>query len=187
LEGTCTSPDNNNNNIDHDGRNTNSVTCHDSATSHDNNTSSSSSSSNGNTLASQDDDVSNKIPSDCQDKTSQCDYWTEVGECQDNPTFMKTRCPRSCQMCPDQLEEILTYGSDLGERQLLTSSIFQTVTQQESVDLIVTVREYIKNLKLHKDIMDMCVNKDESCTIWAIAGECDKNPIYSKCVPRAKN
>lgn len=119
--------------------------------------------------------------SDCQDKTSQCSYWKEVGECEDNRNFMKKRCPRSCNLCPEQLNDDLKHGTDLGEWQLWTGTAFKSVTEQETRDRIVASREYVKNLKLNKEILTkFCVNKDESCTIWAVAGECDKNPMYSE-------
>jgi hypothetical protein len=174
VEGTCASHDNNDSS---NSATISSVTCQDSASTNNNNNNNNSIESNS---VNQHINNTNKVPSDCQDKTSQCEYWAEVGECKDNPTYMSSRCPRSCQSCPDQLEEILMYGIDLGERQLLTSSVFTDVTQQDSTDRIVAARDYVTNLKLHQDIMELCVNKDESCTIWAMAGECDKNPMYSK-------
>ncbi|KAG7369083.1 procollagen-proline,2-oxoglutarate-4-dioxygenase [Nitzschia inconspicua] len=151
LEGTCTAQE------------SNMGTCVNSA-------SNSSATSSGSSSSS----------SDCQDKTSQCSYWKEVGECKDNRAFMAKRCPRSCHLCPDQLQDDLVHGVDLGERQLFTSVNFPDVTEQESLDRIVATREYVQNLHLNEEIKTFCINKNDGCTIWAVAGECDKNPMYMK-------
>lgn len=124
---------------------------------------------------------SNNADDNCQDKTTECEYWKEVGECDDNPAFMEKRCPRSCNLCSDQLQEDLKHGSDMGERQLLSGPSFKMVTEQETLDRIVAMREYRNNLNINDEIKKtFCINKDASCTVWAIAGECDKNPPYSE-------
>ena len=36
--------------------------------------------------------------------------------------------------------------------------------------------EYMETVTLKKDLMDLCKNEHEMCSIWAVAGECDVNP-----------
>jgi len=38
-------------------------------------------------------------PPPCEDGHSSCPTWSQAGECQKNPRYMKMRCMRSCGMC----------------------------------------------------------------------------------------
>jgi prolyl 4-hydroxylase len=50
-----------------------------------------------------------------------------------------------------------------------------------------SARDYIDSMrgKLPTPVLDLCKNEHESCTIWAMQGECDANPTYMKksCAP----
>jgi hypothetical protein len=69
------------------------------------------------------------------------------------------------------------YGTDFGEPQTLEHLAVQ-VLEKDSIKRIRESREYRKGLDRDKGLMDLCKNKHESCTVWAIAGECTKNPGY---------
>lgn len=124
-------------------------------------------------------EVDNNNDNDCQDKSKHCEYWAQVNECVTNRPFMLQRCPRSCELCDDQVNTYLQTGLDLGVEQRLSSKKFK-VTKTQTEAKIVESRQYIQNLHLHEDIIDLCKNQEKSCTVWAVAGECEKNPNFSK-------
>jgi hypothetical protein len=124
----------------------------------------------------QDDDVSEY---GCQDKSEHCEYWAEVNECYTNRPFMLRRCPRSCELCPDQMDAHLQYGLDLGVEQKLSSKKYK-VKQTQTEARIAESRLYLQNLDLHEEVIELCKNREKSCTVWAVAGECEKNPNFSK-------
>ena len=49
--------------------------------------------------------------SDCIDISEDCKYWYENGECESNPSFMKTTCPFSCKLCNNDCKDL---NSDCG-------------------------------------------------------------------------
>ena len=112
---------------------------------------------------------------ECQDNHKQCSYWHGVGECHDNKEFMESRCPRICRLCPDQVEEDLERGVDMGVPQKLWSNKFD-VDEDQTEEIILAAREYLENLDLHHDIKMKCRNYEKLCAVWAVAGECDANP-----------
>jgi hypothetical protein len=111
----------------------------------------------------------------CQDNHKQCGYWQSVGECKDNKEFMETRCPRSCRVCPDQIEEDLERGADMGVPQKLWSNKFN-VDEDQTEETILAAREYMKNMDLHEEVKTNCRNYEKMCAVWAVHGECDANP-----------
>jgi cyclophilin family peptidyl-prolyl cis-trans isomerase len=52
---------------------------------------------------------------DCVDEHSACENWATSGECDRNPGFMHTACPRSCKTCPAPVDPKLT---ELGEERV---------------------------------------------------------------------
>lgn len=134
--------------------------------------------------------------------TKKCFDWSRIGECDANPDYMLTHCRRSCKQCPDQAEELaeiiaekkkkervwtqneLTVGADMGKPQVLEDMSFR-VSEEESSARIGASREHLQNSDFDDDLLEICKNKHESCTAWAIAGECDKNANYmvTNCAP----
>lgn len=45
-------------------------------------------------------------------------------------------------------------------------------------EILLAARDYmetkVRNV-MEKEIVDLCKNEHEECTIWAVAGECEKN------------
>mmetsp|Transcript_26531 Transcript_26531/g.58115 ORF Transcript_26531/g.58115 Transcript_26531/m.58115 type:complete len:472 (+) Transcript_26531:92-1507(+) len=133
--------------------------------------------------------------SDCQDQHPKCLDWAAIGECEANPVYMLRNCARSCIQCPDQAEELaemieakkrkirvwtnseLEIAEDLGVEQLLENENFKVSLDQTAVR-IAAAREHLQNAGLDFDLMDICKNKHEHCTTWAVAGECQKNGRY---------
>ncbi|KAL3919136.1 MAG: hypothetical protein SGARI_007281 [Bacillariaceae sp.] len=91
-----------------------------------------------------DDEGLDKAEHECQDTHKQCSYWLSVGECSDNKEFMESKCPRSCRLCPDQLEEDLETGADMGVPQKLWSNKFD-VDEDQTEEVILAAREYMAN------------------------------------------
>lgn len=40
-----------------------------------------------------------KSDNDCVDTHDQCGYWSTLGECDNNPTYMYESCPKACNLC----------------------------------------------------------------------------------------
>ena len=36
-----------------------------------------------------------------QDQHDNCDFWAEIKECDKNPTYMNSHCPKACGICTD--------------------------------------------------------------------------------------
>ncbi|KAL1499036.1 hypothetical protein AB1Y20_013552 [Prymnesium parvum] len=49
---------------------------------------------------------------DCRDEHDGCVQWAQAGECDKNPSFMKTTCAVSCHSCPAPLDPSLTRLGD---------------------------------------------------------------------------
>jgi hypothetical protein len=69
----------------------------------------------------------------------------------------------------------LHLGADMGEPQVISSSHGRQI-----LDKIVEDRQYIEQQVMVEDkyesVRNICKNQHESCTFWAIMGECDVNP-----------
>ena len=39
------------------------------------------------------------LPLDCADSHEKCNYWSSVGECENNPNWMLKNCEVSCNSC----------------------------------------------------------------------------------------
>lgn len=131
---------------------------------------------------------------DCTDKHPDCQSWANEEECDENPRFMLSDCRRACRACerhkrysdvPPDVE-----GSDLGEPQ--NSNGDEEVSKDDILNYIVETRRYmdtqIKSKDLDPELVRTCTNSDEFCTLWSLAGECEKNPGYMemKCGPACR-
>lgn len=54
-----------------------------------------------------------KVKSSCVDTDERCGGWAEMGECDNNPNYMKIYCPISCDTCPER------YDLNVEEKELL--------------------------------------------------------------------
>jgi ShK domain-like len=79
----------------------------------------------------------------------------------------------------DSGEADLRLGADLGEPQAL-EDLEHYVLEIDTAKRIRKSREYMKDLEMDQALLDLCINKHRSCTVWAVAGECTKNPGYMK-------
>ena len=83
----------------------------------------------------------------------------------------------------------LSQGTDFGAAQKVEHESHRKIAVADVVQRMESTREYMKNTQVTKDIKDMCRNTDEMCTLWALAGECSKNPKYMKksCAPACQS
>ena len=124
------------------------------------NTEESCSSSQDGTCSSNNSDNNNT----CQDNkpaSNECPYWAKNGECENNPTYMTVECRKSCGIC-----------TDTGVAQTRASDLYKVTTDQTARRLEET-QTYLQTVK--PDLKELCKNENELCTVWAVAGECEKN------------
>jgi hypothetical protein len=92
---------------------------------------------------------------------------------------MLTTCPLSCYQCSNESwsEEELLHGSDLGEPQNLDDE--KETNVDDIIFLIAKARNYMKTVVIDKfdfGMNEICWNKHENCSWWALLGECESNP-----------
>lgn len=79
-------------------------------------------------------------------------------------------------------------GQDMGEPQLVDHRYAEAIASKVEKD-----RQYMKEEVMVQDkyqkIRGICKNNHESCTLWALLGECDKNPGYMEvnCGPACRS
>jgi hypothetical protein len=72
-------------------------------------------------------------------------------------------------------EEISPEGTDMGVAQTLWDASYG-VSREEAILRIESTREYMKSAPVSKELLELCRNAKELCTVWALAGECENNP-----------
>jgi prolyl 4-hydroxylase len=128
---------------------------------------------------------------DCQDENEKCEIWAQQGECEANSGYMLQSCKQSCSACPDQ-EDAIAKGIEIGVLQELTD-LNNATESYLAMQLIQRSKERMEELKseniISKELLDSCRNNHESCTLWALRGECEKNPgyMYTNCAPVCQN
>lgn len=120
--------------------------------------------------------------STCEDKrpAAKCSNWTNSGECFKNPAWMAKECPKSCELCSTQT------GADMGKPQIMSiDSERLKATKSEVLELFQKARDYLKSQEVKKELKGICRNKSDRCAIWAVNGECTKNPTFMRkqCAP----
>jgi len=111
--------------------------------------------------------------------------------------FLLPQCPVMCARflsSPGSIEKRqlterdVTLGVDLGVAQSLFSDSFGfLVEESQTMERIQQSRHYMKTQTGHlkPEIVELCRNEHDKCTLWAVAGECETNPKYMKksCAP----
>jgi len=119
----------------------------------------------------------------CQDKHPECENWASMGECHKNEKYMLEHCSFSCNSCPSTVQ----VSRSLGIKQ--STSPIEGYNIQKVQEFVQKTQEYIQSLTLEQDLIDMCKNKHEMCSVWSMQGECDVNPMYMKqnCAPACQS
>jgi hypothetical protein len=96
---------------------------------------------------------------------------------------MLTNCRVSCYQCSNELwsEEELSNGSDMGEpQQLVVDDAEKGTRAAEDIPFLISkARKYMRTVVTEKfefGMNEICWNKHENCSFWALFGECEANP-----------
>ena len=133
---------------------------------------------------------------DCADNNDSCAFWAKAGECEANPDYMLKFCQKSCDSCGMMDEEETPYASE-EERKLNEEmqnlernehGVVQDVPDGYEKDIERALNEmtdYIDDIRANGSpdmvkVLDICENKNPNCALWAVLGECQKNPPYMK-------
>lgn len=135
-----------------------------------------------------DDDESSSNRRYCDNANVQCEYWASLGECDNNPSYMKTQCRQACGTCDVMISEA---GAAFGEAQVLEGSEFgisrETIQQvvNDSAAYLAEVEAKEQQADNDSTIRPLCRNEEALCSLWAAMGECQANPTYMKksCAP----
>jgi hypothetical protein len=84
--------------------------------------------------------------------------------------FVSTATSRSMQSD----EEITPEGTDMGVAQTLVHAEYG-VSREEGIRRIESSRDYMKSKPVSKELLELCRNGNELCTVWALTGECGNN------------
>jgi ShK domain-like len=132
------------------------------------------------------------MPSKCADNDCLCSL-RPVGQplilplpYQLSPNYMIAQCKKSCYVCGGH--EYEGDGSDFGVPQKLGHTSF-SVTEMDGKKRLSMAYRHIQNAEVPSNIKKKCINLHEQCTNWAVAGECDKNPVWMKkeCAPSCRS
>jgi len=136
-----------------------------------------------------------KVKSSCVDTDERCGGWAEMGECDNNPNYMKIYCPISCDTCPE------TYDLNVEEKELLDVVAEygkpQKVEGMDAAKTFEVIRKTVTYMQnevhssnpTHQLSVAECINRDELCAFWAAIGECEANKAYMKvkCAPSCQS
>lgn len=75
----------------------------------------------------------------------------------------------------DKPTDDVAQGLDLGTLQTL-QSVAYLVKEEETRQRILDSRAYMEKTTVPAELKQLCENKHELCTIWALSGECEANP-----------
>lgn len=137
----------------------------------------------------------------CTDDHENCGGWADMGECEDNPKYMRESCKKSCGVCrsaatatasktkttTDPIEDMLKRTAKFGEIQV-ASGDKQEITLDNVREMIDYMEKSDDFLTLSSEIQDNCRTKNELCSFWAAIGECEANVAFMKiqCAPACK-
>ena len=118
-----------------------------------------------------------------------CNYWSSIGECGNNPGYMHTNCKRSCNTCSAEDVDI-TVNQAVGIPDQDVSGVWW-MTSSEKQDFLDDIMSYMKDevwsLPKYTKTRGICLNKDDMCTHWALQGRCSEVDVKLKCGPSCES
>lgn len=156
-------------------------------------------------------DDESEMEEGCKDTHELCYFWASQGECENNPGYMLTGCPRSCRQCGgEEVREMIDHLEEkpikiLDEQKMLIESsmrfgVEQEVSGEQSVDTLLVIRKSLSYMDhfvhaekpthvMSSKIIKVCENKESLCSFWAACGECEANVAFmlTNCAPACQS
>lgn len=131
----------------------------------------------------------------CTDLRDDCPTWAAAGECYNNSAYMTFHCPVSCHTCTlPRISQTPLFSSKVIPQTLKTGWEFPNAIGRKWGEPQILSNQDDDNLLQHETILQLleqpplslhCRNRHFNCTMWALDGECEKNPAYmhTHCAP----
>ncbi|KAL7551990.1 hypothetical protein ACHAWF_015200 [Thalassiosira exigua] len=127
----------------------------------------------------------------CADDDFRCLDWATMGECDNNPGYMRRSCRHSCMTCFEGTKQfgvgqrIPSNGEALKAKQVEDANEATKQRIQRSLEYMKTVWSDDE----YRDVRHKCKNQHQDCTFWAALGECEANEKYMKtnCAPACES
>jgi prolyl 4-hydroxylase len=125
------------------------------------------------------------------DESGKCETWAQQGECEANPDYMLQRCKQSC-LTWHQDRDAVAKGIGIGVLQVVTNhhNESESYLAKQLIQKSIESMEKLKSENLiSNELLNSCRNNHKDCTLWALRGECEKNPgyMYANCAPACLN
>ena len=118
-----------------------------------------------------------------------CNHWSSIGECDNNPGYMHTNCKRSCNTCSAEDVDI-TVKQAIGITDQDVSEVWwmnSSETQDFLDDIMRYMKEEVWTLPKYTKTRVLCQNNDNMCTYWALQGICSEVDVKLKCGPSCES
>ncbi|CAL4206890.1 unnamed protein product, partial [Meganyctiphanes norvegica] len=109
-------------------------------------------------------------PGHCADNNKYCSTWSDLGECEKNPTWMNVNCQQACRQCGKECQDQNTYCNYWKDRGECTKNA-------EYMGLF--CRKSCERCHTGDDMTSVaCDDKNRHCDAWSNMGQCRANPNY---------
>lgn len=130
--------------------------------------------------------------SGCKDSNNDCNYWSTIGECEQNPGYMHSNCKLSCNTCSaDDINTTVkeAFGVD---KQDVSKVWWMTLLDKQTFldDIMSYLKDDVWASHSHPryaKTRSMCTNQNDMCTHWAMEGKCNELDIMLSCGPACKS
>ncbi|XP_042871755.1 zinc metalloproteinase nas-4-like isoform X1 [Penaeus japonicus] len=117
--------------------------------------------------------ITTPSPDQCEDTSEYCTTWSDLGECQKNPTWMSVNCRKACRQCGaatgKECQDNNSYCAFWAESEECTkNAAYMTVYCKLSCGVCHSGEDYTPK----------CEDKHKYCSAWHKAGQCRANPNY---------
>lgn len=129
----------------------------------------------------------------CFNENPCCSTWAKEGECSKNKNYMNIWCQASCRLCKPKSYALEDDCKDRHsncaewstEGECKKNALWMAENCRKSCRLCDRTRASacLKKTgeKSCKTTTDGCFNENECCPVWALLGQCSRNPAYMAC------